>query len=146
MFNLYPLTVTQVSATQWSIDREVTFAVGGKDSDDVITVPENFITDFASVPWPASMLIPLSGQHNMAAVVHDFLYSIVGWKKLPYNMKDRTRKECDLIFLEALRACGCSWLKSQIMYRAVRIGAAIPWKLHKKRVLAALTGDPRDKE
>lgn len=134
MFNLYPLTVTQVSPTQWRIDRAVTFHVGGKDSEDIITVPEGFITDFASVPWPASMFIPLSGRHNMAAVVHDFIYSLLGEMSIPYNFKKRTRKECDLIFLEALRASGCNEIKSQIMYRAVRIGAWISWNKHAERV------------
>lgn len=133
MFNLYPLSVTQVSPTQWRIDREVTFHVGGELSPDVITVPDGFITDFASVPWPASMLIPLSGRHNMAAVVHDFLYSLLGEVKIPNNYRKRTRAECDAVFLEALEACGCNWIKRHIMYRAVRIGGGLPWNDHARK-------------
>ena len=133
MFNAIPLTVTQVSPTQWRIEREVTFHVGSPDSSDIIIVPDGFITDFASVPWPASMLIPLSGRHNMAAVVHDFLYSLLGEVKSPNNMKKRSRAQCDAIFLEALRACGCNWIKSQIMYRAVRTFGFLPWNDHARK-------------
>lgn len=132
MFNAIPLTVTQVSPTQWRIEREVTFHVGQKDSGDVIIVPNGFVTDFASVPWPASMLIPLSGRHNMAAVVHDFLYSLLGEIQSPNNMKKRTRAECDRIFLQALEACKVNIFKRQIMYRAVRLGGWAPWNHHKR--------------
>lgn len=134
MFNLFPLTVTQISPEQWRIDREVTFHVGSKDGLDVITVPDGFITDFASVPWPASMLIPMSGRHNMAAVVHDFLYSLLGEISLPNNLKKRSRSECDAVFLEALNACGCNWFKSQIMYRAVRLAGWMPWDDHAGKI------------
>lgn len=43
----------------------------------LITVPEGFVTDLASVPrvlWP---LMASSGQHQRAAIVHDWLYQCV---------------------------------------------------------------------
>ncbi len=123
-FNKEPLTVTQVSSILWKIEREITYHVGSPDSKDVIVVPKGFITDFASVPWPANMLIPLSGNHNMAAVVHDYLYCV----------QTRTRLESDKIFLEALTVLGVNWFKRQIMYRAVRIGGGRPWDIHTKKM------------
>jgi len=123
-FNSEPLTVTQISSILWKIERDITYHVGSKDSTDVIIVPKGFITDFASVPWPANMLIPLSGKHNMAACVHDFLYCV----------QTRSRLESDKIFLEALTALEVNWFKRQIMYRAVRIGGGRPWDIHTKKM------------
>lgn len=123
-FNKEPLVVSQISPILWKIEREVTYHVGHKDSNDIIVVPKGFTTDFASVPWPASMLIPMSGQHNMAAVVHDYLYST----------QERSRKESDDIFLEALTVLGVSLVKRRIMYRAVRLWGWVPWNHHKKKM------------
>ncbi|MEM9213525.1 MAG: DUF1353 domain-containing protein [Cyanobacteria bacterium P01_F01_bin.150] len=47
--------------------------VGHDGSDDVISVPAGFQTDFASVPcvfWP---ILPPVGRYSKAAVIHDYL-------------------------------------------------------------------------
>lgn len=118
------LTVTQISGELWQTEREFEYHVGQEDSGERIVVPKGFITDFASVPWPASMLIPMSGQYNQAAVLHDYLYSI---QTLP-------RKRCDDIFLEAMTVLGVNVFKRQIMYRAVRIGGWMPWNDHARKM------------
>lgn len=102
----------------WKTDRELIYYVGEEDSDDVITVPKGFITDLASVLWPASTIIPKSGKYNGAAVVHDYLYS----------EHKRPRKECDIIFLEAMEVLNVPLWKRLIMYRAVRMFGWIPWR------------------
>lgn len=117
----------------WRTEREFKYFVGEEDSKDCITVPKYFFTDLASVPWPASMLIPRSGQFNQGAVLHDFLYNILGEIAEPYNLKKRTRAECDSIFLEAMQVLGVNWFKRSIMYRAVRLGGGIPWNLKKRK-------------
>lgn len=104
----------------WKTRRELVYFVGDDDSDDKITVPVGFITDLASVPWPFSMIIPKSGKGNAAAVLHDFLY----------HKQERKRKQCDLIFLEAMKVLGVSLWKRKVMYRAVRIFGFIPWNNH----------------
>ncbi len=38
-----------------------------------ITVPAGAVTDFASIPRFARMLIPKLGRYNKAAVIHDYL-------------------------------------------------------------------------
>lgn len=86
-----------------------------------VSVPKDFLTDFASVPWPASMLIPKDGDSNQAAVVHDYLYTT----------KDRPRSEADKIFLDGMETLKVNIIKRRIMYQAVRIGGWAPWKLKK---------------
>ena len=118
------LTLTYLPKTNtWVTEREFTYYVGKKGSDDKVMVPKGFHTDLASVPWPASMIIPKSGRGNQAAVLHDYLY----------YCHDRERKNCDCIFLESMKVLGVSWWKRKTMYRAVRSFGWIPWKKHKKR-------------
>lgn len=38
-----------------------------------ILVPKGYRTDFASVPWFFRRVFPQDGDHNLAAIVHDYL-------------------------------------------------------------------------
>ena len=86
------------------------YDVGREGSDNTITVPKGFYTDFASIPRLCQMLISPVGRHVKAAVIHDYLY----------QNKKPTRKEADKIFLEAMKVLGVAWWRRWIMYRAVR--------------------------
>ena len=87
------------------------YHVGSEDSDEVITIPEGYLTDLASIPPPARWLIPKLGRHAQAAVVHDFLYQ---YHTYP-------RKRCDKIFLEAMKVLNVPRWKRRVMFRAVRL-------------------------
>lgn len=92
-----------------------------KVNDFVITVPEGFITDLASVPsflWP---LFPPFGRYTIAAVVHDFLYS-------EYNCLNINRTLADKIFLFIMKEMNVSCVKRLMMYQAVRTFGAMSWK------------------
>lgn len=118
------LTLTYLPGpNKWRTDRQFTYFVGTKISGIKIVVPKGFVTDLASVPWPASMLIPKSGRFNQSAVLHDFLYS----KRGKVNNREYSRAKCDLIFLEAMQVLGVHWFKRKIMYRAVRLGGWAAW-------------------
>ena len=91
------------------------YHVGSEESLTVIHIPVGFKTDLASIPFWARWLIHKLGKHAQAAVVHDFLYK--------YKMF--TRKECDLIFLEAMGVLKVILWKRRIMYRAVRVGGSV---------------------
>lgn len=39
-----------------------------------ITVPEGFVTDYASIPAAAQLIIPKNGPYSRAAIIHDYLY------------------------------------------------------------------------
>ncbi len=119
----------------WRTTRNFSYFVGEEYSKDKVIVPAGFRTDLASIPWPGSMFIPRSGKYNQCAVLHDFLYSILGEVSEPYNMRKRSRKECDGIFLEAMGVLGVNRFKRWLMYRAVRMGGGFPWRKHKKNLI-----------
>lgn len=112
-----PLILRHINGNLWQTEREFSYHVGSEDSTDVITVPKDFLTDLASVPWPVSMLIPKSGAFNQSAALHDFLYTV----------QTRSRLESDKIFLESMKNLGVNWFIRGIMYRAVRLGGGLVW-------------------
>lgn len=81
-----------------------------------IIVPRGFETDGASVPRIFWTLFSPFGPCFPAAVVHDYLYAAG-----PARLK---RKDCDVIFYDAMKDVGVGWLQRSIIYRAVRIGGA----------------------
>lgn len=113
-----PLTVTKIDARQWRVERQFIYFIGSEDSDEFITVPKGFITDFASVPRLFWIFIPPDGKYTQACVLHDYLYH-----KQLYS-----RKESDTIFLEAMKVSKVFWLKRRIIYRAVRLFGWMCWK------------------
>lgn len=117
-----PLIVEKFNNRTWRIHRELKYDIGDLNSGDSVIVPEGFITDFASVPRPFWLIFPPDGKYTAAAVVHDYLY----------HTQTRTRKESDLIFLEAMEVLEVPWIKRKLMYRAVRLGGWLPWNHHAK--------------
>ena len=75
-----------------------------------IWVPAGYVTDFASIPRVGRWLIPPFGRHAIAAVVHDWLYSIG---------EPGRRGEADDIFRDALRELGVGVARRNIMHGAV---------------------------
>ena len=110
------LVVEQVDSAHWKLYeplRYVSFTWG------MISVPELFVTDFASTPrvvWSFGM--PKSGIYDSAAVVHDYLYVMGG--RLPGREQPITKAEADLIFKEAMGVLGVGKAKRWLMYQAVR--------------------------
>lgn len=80
-----------------------------------VSVPFNFVTDFASIPWWARWLISPFGRHAKAAVIHDWLYALA-------PSRDRDRRWCDDVFRDAMLELGVHPIHAAIMWAAVRIG------------------------
>lgn len=79
-----------------------------------VTVPEHYVTDFASVPrllWP---IVPPTGPWCEAAVVHDYLCGQSGC----------SRFLADSIFREAMFQLGVPLWRRVLMYYAVRLYGA----------------------
>jgi hypothetical protein len=76
-----------------------------------VWVPAGYVTDFASIPRVGRWLIPPFGRHAIAAVVHDWLYSIG---------EPGGRDEADDIFRDALDELGVDMARRNIMHGAVR--------------------------
>lgn len=85
------------------------YHVGAEGSDDIVSIPFGYLTDFASIPWFARAFIPVMGRHAKAAVVHDYLI----------DQGFRPRREVDKIFLEAMKVLGVGRVRRTIMYLAV---------------------------
>jgi len=102
----------------WRVDKRFEYHIGSEKSEEVVSVPEGFITDGASIPRAFWVLIghPFA-EYAQAAVIHDYMYN----KRLYW------RKRCDKIFLEAMAVLKVSWWKRHTMYRAVRLFGWVPW-------------------
>ena len=90
-----------------------------------IHVKRGFVTDFASIPRFARLLIPKLGRYTKAAVIHDALYQdiVPGFRF--------TRAEADLVFLDAMADLGVVKWKRNLMYFWCRLGAFFAWKVRK---------------
>lgn len=86
--------------------------VGDNGTTTLITVPQGFQTNYASVPRVAPLAYALFGNiGNKAATVHDFLYT----KPAPYP-----KDFADSVFRAGLIAQGIEEWKADAMYAAVR--------------------------
>ena len=83
----------------------------------VVPIPGGFVTDYASVPEGARMVLSQIGKHSMAAVLHDFLY----WDQ------SCTREEADLLFYEAMTENSVSGWRKSIAYWALRWFGGAAW-------------------
>ena len=90
------------------------------DNGDIVNVAAGFETDLASVPRLFWTLLPACGPHNRAAVVHDWLYARRRIETVDGKIRKPRRKECDWIFLAALKDCGVGWVRRNAMWLAVR--------------------------
>lgn len=84
-----------------------------RGSRDVFLVPSSFSTDFASVPQVFMWLVPSTGIHTKAAVLHDYLC----------RGDEVTREDADGIFRRVLREEGVSFPLRWAMWAAVRAGS-----------------------
>jgi hypothetical protein len=94
-----------------------------------ISPTDGFETDFASIPPFAWRLVgPPTGfgggaNYGEAAVIHDWLYV-----KQIIQGKPITRREADLIFLEAMKYLNVDTWRRDLMYLAVRLGGKSYWE------------------
>lgn len=119
-----PLTVTFFpKENKWRVDRSFEYHQKKESRAACILVEKGWLTDFASVPWAAQWLIPKSGKYNQAAVLHDYIYSKGGKVRSAHTNKVYfyTKKEADVMFLDAMKLLGVPLWKRRVMYRAVRI-------------------------
>lgn len=110
------LHVKEGKREEWILTRSLTYVptVVGY----VWVVPKGFDTDLASIPKLFRTFFAVNGKHRKAAALHDWLY----------REGKLSRKECDLLFLEAMKVCGVSKFKRYSMYAAVRVGGASSYK------------------
>jgi hypothetical protein len=104
----------------WKLREEFTFQL--KIAPDVliwnITIPKGFETDLASIPRLFWRIFPPLGKYNRAALIHDYLYSIL---------------ECssflaDTVFREAMAQLKVPVWKRVVMYYVVRVYSVLGFR------------------
>lgn len=83
-------------------------------------VPENlhtWTTDFASVPWFFAWLVPKSGRHLPASLIHDALVE----HPANYIGPRVTRDEADVVFKEAMADLGTRVVRRWLVWTAVTL-------------------------
>jgi hypothetical protein len=79
---------------------------------EAIVVPSRYVTDFASIPWFARWFIPPFGRHSIAAVLHDWLYTVG---------QPGRRDYADQVLWEALLELKVHRLQRWVVHTVVRI-------------------------
>jgi len=107
-----PLIITPLdNGRDWKLIETFRYYIGSLESDEVVSVPAEFITDFASIPRFLWSTFPPWGRYGKAAVIHDCCY-----RKGLF-----TRKRSDKIFFEAMKVLKVPYWKRRLMYIAVRL-------------------------
>lgn len=109
-----PLQVESLPGRWWRLTAKLVY-VGKKES---FTVPDGFVTDFASTPQWFEGVVPRDGTYIKAAVLHDWLY----------ETKPVSRKDADGIFRRVMREEGTGVLTRWTMYISVRIFGRSRWR------------------
>lgn len=130
-------TVLREGRTVWRLLDPLEWRIDAPDGLKAIVVPKLFETDLASVPALFRGLIPSSGPWQRAAVIHDYLYSRQG--KVGIDICDPTRtiinyvechfsrRECDDIFNDAMKAAQVKATTRFAIFCAVRVGGGKGW-------------------
>jgi hypothetical protein len=118
---LSALVVEKLHGKQWRVERpfmaKVTFDV--PDVEEVLVVPEGFLTDFASVPRVPVAYLLFGDKAHRSALLHDHLYAL-----------QRDREFADAVFYAAMRAEKLNAFQRGIMWTAVRVGG---WPYYLKK-------------
>ncbi len=124
-----PLRVEQVEGRKVKLLEPLAFVSG---NDEAFSVPTGFVSDLASVPQRLQSVIGVWDDHAPAAVLHDWLYAT--------NAVDRSK--ADALFFEAMTSLKLNPRKAWIMWCAVRLGGAGPYKTGPERMALTNATDP----
>lgn len=102
------LAVEMLDDQTWKLAHPLVYQ---SDIAGLITVPDGFVTDFASVPRIPIAYTLAGDTAHAAAVVHDYLYGNPSVK----------RRVADAVFKEAMAVSGVPWWRRQLMWSAVRV-------------------------
>lgn len=112
-----------IGNNKWSVIEPFEYHVGCYPSEEIITVPIGFQTDFASVPRLFWMFISPIDKHGKAAVVHDYLYYTGIYSKA----------KADLIFKEGMEVLNVNPVRVWLMYNTVKCFGWFAWWNHRRK-------------
>ncbi len=117
-----PLIVEPISEKNWILREPFEYHVGSYPSKNVIEVPIDFVTDFASIPRIFWSILPPTGTYGKAAVIHDYCYRTACFSKWL----------SDEIFLEGMVVLDVSLWKRIVIYYAVRWFGWWAWRKRRR--------------
>lgn len=107
------IKVEYTPPTKW-LERSKWTILEKYESHGGVFIPEGFVTDGATVPWPLTSFVSPTGKLFPAAIVHDYyLHEGYGWKV------------ANMAFDEEMKHCNISNTKRRLIYWAVSAYAAI---------------------
>lgn len=118
------LSCTELVDCNWSLNDPFYYLVKEGDNVYEIIVPQDFVTDFCSVPRIPFAYLLFGNVGNRAGLLHDALYSdwnqilvrgLVNQLPLMYD-----REWADAVLEAALKTCGISWAARHAMWLGVR--------------------------
>jgi hypothetical protein len=92
----------------WRLTEPLTY----RGARDTWTVPAGFRTDLASVPRLLTPLVPTSGEHNRAAVLHDYLC----------RQPQVSYRDADEVLRIVATQLGVARTRVWLLYAGVRVG------------------------
>lgn len=133
----------QLIQTDWKEGRAVwrTLAPLPYHSDvlgETIVVPDDFITDLASVPRLPIAWLVAGGRGSRSAVLHDFAYQFGRWPLRNGEAATADRRLADTVFRESLAAddiSGAGPLAQRLMWLAVRLFGGSAWSADRTHTL-----------
>ena len=103
------------------------YHIGSKRSNRYISVPKDFLMDFASIPKFIFWLLPWWAKFNKNSPLHDYFYRVKQIMGKPI-----TRKEADDIWLEAMfvdfRNHRSGKVVAYMEYYGVRVFGWLAWR------------------
>lgn len=114
---LDPLELEYVDGRHWRLTRMFRYRT---EDNWVITVPCNFVTDFASIPRGLWNIFPPTTSCGQASVIHDWLYTT----------QPCDRGKADSILKEAMEVIHAKRLTRWLVYAGVRVGGHWIWQRH----------------
>lgn len=118
-----PLVVTPLAdGNTWVLREQFAYYVGQNPSENLVVVPEGFVTDFATVPAILRWYVNNWGAHGNAAVIHDWLY----WEQT--SRSGFNREQADQIFLDGMVVLGVGSIRRHSIYWAVRLFGWWAWR------------------
>lgn len=115
-----------IDGRNWIVGEALTYRIG--ISQDSITVPVGFVTDFASIPPALQSFIQQNGPSLLPAVVHDYLY----WKQTC------TKDQSDQILLLAMVEHKVPEAQRVAIYQAVHYAGIFSWEANARDRKAGL--------
>lgn len=111
-----PKVVPDATNKHWVLTADLVYEIG--KSKTKIVVPAGFVTDFASIPQPLSVIgLSPHGKYSRAAVIHDYLYWSQGC----------TKKQSDNIMVLAMKESHTDWLDEKMIFQGVDKGGKNSW-------------------